>query len=127
MYQSTLIENAGGVNAASDITDTYWADTSYEQILSWNPDYIVLAADADYDVDSVLNDSALADCTTVKKDTLPRSRATSKPRFPGTGKLLGSYYVASILHPDVVTEDDFKTTEKNFYETFYGFTPESAN
>ena len=52
MYQSTLIENAGGVNAASDITDTYWADTSYEQILSWNPDYIVLAADADYDVDS---------------------------------------------------------------------------
>ena len=67
MYQSTLIENAGGVNAASDITDTYWADTSYEQILSWNPDYIVLAADADYDVDSVLNDSALADCTAVKE------------------------------------------------------------
>ena len=63
----TLIENAGGVNAASDITDTYWADTSYEQILSWNPDYIVLAADADYDVDSVLNDSALADCTAVKE------------------------------------------------------------
>ena len=47
MYQSTLIEHAGGVNAASEITDTYWADTSYEQILSWNPDYIILAADAD--------------------------------------------------------------------------------
>ena len=128
MYQSTLIENAGGVNAASDITDTYWADTSYEQILSWNPDYIVLAADADYDVDSVLNDSALADCTAVKEEHIAQIPSDIEALdSPVPASFLGSYYVASILHPDVVTEDDFKTTEKNFYETFYGFTPESAN
>ena len=128
MYQSTLIENAGGVNAASDITDTYWADTSYEQILSWNPDYIVLAADADYDVDSVLNDSALADCTAVKEGHIAQIPSNIEALdSPVPASFLGSYYVASILHPDVVTEDDFKTTEKNFYETFYGFTPESAN
>lgn len=128
MYQSTLIENAGGVNAASDITDTYWADTSYEQVLSWNPDYIVLAADADYDVDSVLNDSALADCTAVKEGHIAQIPSNIEALdSPVPASFLGSYYVASILHPDVVTEDDFKTTEKNFYETFYGFTPESAN
>lgn len=128
MYQSTLIENAGGVNAASDITDTYWADTSYEQILSWNPDYIVLAADADYDVDSVLNDSALADCTAVKEEHIAQIPSDIEALdSPVPASFLGSYYVASVLHPDVVTEDDFKTAEKNFYETFYGFTPESAN
>ena len=128
MYQSTLIENAGGVNAASDFTDTYWADTSYEQILSWNPDYIVLAADADYDADSVLNDSALADCTAVKEGHIAQIPSDIEALdSPVPASFLGSYYVASILHPDVVTEDDFKTTEKNFYETFYGFTPESAN
>lgn len=128
MYQSTLIENAGGVNAASDITDTYWADTSYERILSWNPDYIVLAADADYDVDSVLNDSALADCTAVKEGHIAQIPSDIEALdSPVPASFLGSCYVASILHPDVVTEDDFKTTEKNFYETFYGFTPESAN
>ncbi len=128
MYQSTLIENAGGVNAASDITDTYWADTSYEQILSWNPDYIVLAADADYDVDSVLNDSALADCTAVKEEHIAQIPSDIEALdSPVPAGFLGSYYVASVLHPDVVTEDDFKTAEKNFYETFYGFTPESAN
>ena len=88
MYQSTLIENAGGVNAASDITDTYWADTSYEQILSWNPDYIVLAADADYDVDSVLNDSALADCTAVKEGHIAQIPSDIEALdYPGTGKL----------------------------------------
>ena len=114
MYQSTLIENAGGVNAASDITDTYWADTSYEQILSWNPDYIVLAADADY--------------TAVKEGHIAQIPSDIEALdSPVPASFLGSYYVASILHPDVVTEDDFKTTEKNFYETFYGFTPESAN
>lgn len=128
MYQSTLIENAGCVNAASDITDTYWADTSYEQILSWNPDYIVLAADADYDVDSVLNDSALADCTAVKEEHIAQIPSDIEALdSPVPASFLGSYYVASVLHPDVVTEDDFKTAEKNFYETFYGFTPESAN
>ena len=128
MYQSTLIENAGGVNAASDITDTYWADTSYEQILSWNPDYIVLAADADYDADSVLNDSALADCTAVKEGHIAQIPSDIEALdSPVPASFLGSYYVASVLHPDVVTEDDFKTAEKNFYETFYGFTPESAN
>ncbi len=128
MYQSTLIENAGGVNAASDITDTYWADTSYEQILSWNPDYIVLAADADYDVDSVLNDSALADCTAVKEGHVAQIPSDIEALdSPVPASFLGSYYVASVLHPDVVTEDDFKTAEKNFYETFYDFTPESAD
>ena len=128
MIDELAAENAGGVNAASDITDTYWADTSYEQILSWNPDYIVLAADADYDVDSVLNDSALADCTAVKEGHIAQIPSDIEALdSPVPASFLGSYYVASILHPDVVTEDDFKTTEKNFYETFYGFTPESAN
>ena len=28
-------------------------------MLDWDPDYIILASDADYDVDSVLNDACL--------------------------------------------------------------------
>ena len=128
MYQSTLIENAGGVNAASDITDTYWADTSYEQILSWNPDYIILAADANYDADSVLKDSALADCTAVKEGHVAQIPSDIEALdSPVPASFLGSYYVASILHPEVVTEEDFAAAEKDFYETFYGFTPESAD
>ena len=128
MYQSTLIENAGGVNAASDITDTYWADTSYEQILSWNPDYIILAADADYDADSVLKDSALADCTAVKEGHVAQIPSNIEALdSPVPASFLGSYYVASILPPEVVTEEDFAAAEKDFYETFYGFTPESAD
>lgn len=65
MYQSDMIRMAGGVNAAAEITDAYWAEISYEQLLAWDPDYIVLASDADYTVDDVLADQNLADCTAV--------------------------------------------------------------
>lgn len=54
MYQNTLLTNAGGKNAASELTDTYWANVSYEQLLAWNPDYIIIAADATYSIDDVL-------------------------------------------------------------------------
>ena len=69
MYQSSLIENAKGANVAAEISDSYWAEVSYEQILSWNPDYIVLASDASYTTDSVLTDSALADCNAGQRGT----------------------------------------------------------
>lgn len=56
MYQNTMIENANGTNAAASVEDTYWAEASYEQILDWNPDYIILASDAEYDVDKAEQD-----------------------------------------------------------------------
>ena len=46
MYQFSIIELAGGKNAAEEITDTYWAEISYEQLLAWDPAYIILASDA---------------------------------------------------------------------------------
>ena len=46
MYQNYMIENAGGLNAAASVEDTYWAEVSYEQVLDWDPDYIILASDA---------------------------------------------------------------------------------
>ena len=126
MYQNTLIENANGTNAAADITDTYWAEVSYEQILDWDPDYIVLASDADYDVDSVLNDAALADCTAVKEGHVYQlPHAVEAVDSPVPASFLGSYYLASVLHPDQVTEQDYEKAADNFYSTFYGFTPES--
>ncbi len=41
MYQSNLITQAGGINAAAELTDNYWSEISYEQLLAWNPDYII--------------------------------------------------------------------------------------
>ena len=124
MYQNTLIENAGGVNVAAEIDDNYWAEVSYEQILKWDPDYIILAADADYTVDDVLKDTNLADCKAVKNGNVyivpSDAEALDSPVPAG---YLGSYYIASVIHSDIVSEEDFQTEAINFYEKFYEFTP----
>ncbi|MDD2534862.1 MAG: ABC transporter substrate-binding protein, partial [Eubacteriales bacterium] len=60
MYQSSLITGAGAINAAAELTDTYWTNISYEQLLAWQPDSIVLASDATYTTESVMQNQALA-------------------------------------------------------------------
>ena len=126
MYQNTMIENANGTNAAASVEDTYWAEVSYEQILDWNPDYIILASDAEYDVDSVLNDAALADCTAVKESHVYQlPHAVEAVDSPVPASFLGSVYLASVLHPEQVTEEYYHAAADEFYGSFYGFTPES--
>jgi iron complex transport system substrate-binding protein len=128
MYQNTLIENAGGVNAAAEITDTYWAEISYEQLIAWDPDYIILAADAEYSVEDVLADEAIADCTAVKEGHVYQMpNAIEAIDSPVPGAVLGSLYLASVLHPDEYSTDDWNAAATTFYETFYGFTPDTEN
>ena len=124
MYQNYMIENAGGLNAAAGVEDTYWAEVSYEQVLDWDPDYIILASDADYDVDSVLNDAALADCTAVREGHVYQlPHAIEAVDSPVPGSFLGSVYLGSVLHPEQVSEQFYHDCADAFYTTYYGFTP----
>ena len=123
MYQSDMIRLAGGVNVAAEITDTYWVEISYEQLLTWNPDYIILASDASYSVEDVLADPNLADCAAVKSGKvyqLPsKAEAWDSPVPSG---ILGAVWLASVLHPEAVTEAACTAIMDEYYETFYGFT-----
>lgn len=121
MYQSSIIELAGGKNAADSITDTYWAEISYEQLLAWDPSYIIIASDAEYTVDDIMNDPNLAECTAVKSShvyAIPGDvEALDSPVPAG---ILASVWLAGILHPDQVSTDTYTTEMTNYYETFYG-------
>lgn len=121
MYQSSIIELAGGKNAADSITDTYWAEISYEQLLAWDPSYIIIASDAEYTVDDIMNDPNLAECTAVKNShvyAIPGDvEALDSPVPAG---ILASVWLAGILHPDQVSADTYTTEMTNYYETFYG-------
>ena len=121
MYQSSIIELAGGKNAADSITDTYWAEISYEQLLAWDPSYIIIASDAEYTVDDIMNDPNLAECTAVKNShvyAIPGDvEALDSPVPAG---ILASVWLAGILHPDQVPTDTYTTEMTNYYETFYG-------
>lgn len=122
MYQNSLIENAGAVNAASEIDDTYWAETSYEQILAWNPEYIIIAADANYTIEDILNDKNLASCEAVKNRQVYQLPNLTEPLdSPVPGSVLGTLYMVNILHPDIYSEEEYEETFTEFYKEFYQF------
>ena len=123
MYQSDMIVRAGGVNVAAEIQDTYWVDISYEQLLAWDPDYIILASDASYTAQDVLADENLKDCTAVKNGNVFHLPADVESwDSPVPSGFLGSCWMASVLHGDLVTESDCTAWINEFYGTFYGFT-----
>lgn len=123
MYQSDMIRLAGGANVASEITDTYWAEISYEQLLDWNPEYIILASDAEYTVDDVLSDPNLADCAAVTEGNVyqmpNKAEAWDSPVPSG---ILGAVWLSGILHPEECPTAEGEAFIDEYYETFYGFT-----
>lgn len=127
MYQSDMIRMAGGVNAAAEITDTYWAEVSYEQVLAWDPDYIVLASDAGYTVDDVLADPNLAGCAAVENGNVFQIPGDAEAwDSPVPGGILGAVWLSSVLHPDLCPEADSLAVIDEFYQIFYGFAYSAA-
>ena len=123
MYQSDMIRLAGGANVAVEIEDTYWVEIDYEQLLTWNPEYIILASDATYTVDDVLADPNLAACAAVvngKVYQMPsKAEAWDSPVPSG---ILGALWLANVLHNDLITDADCAAKIDEYYETFYDFT-----
>ncbi len=122
MYQNTLITQAGGANVAAEIEDTYWASISYEQLIAYNPDYIVIAPAAAYTVQDVLSDSALAELDAVKNGNvlaMPSSLEAWDSPLPSSH--LGSAWLASALHPELYSQQQFIDTTAVFYNDFYEF------
>lgn len=120
MYQDTLISLAKGVNVAGEIEDSYWANISYEQLLEWNPDVIILASDAEYSKDDVLNDTAIKEITAVKNKAVEAMPGTIEAwDSPVPSSVLGSLWMASILYPEKYSEEEFNKDVKEFYSTFF--------
>lgn len=122
MYQSDMIRIAGGMNAAAEITDNYWVEISYEQLLAWDPDYIILASDAAYTVDDVLADPNLAGCTAVKNQNVYQMPSKAEAwDSPVPSGILGALWLANILHGDVFSASECNALIDDYYETFYNF------
>jgi len=123
MYQSDMIRLAGGVNAAAEIADSYWVEISYEQMLAWDPEYIVLASDASYTVDDVLTDPNLAECKAVLNGhvvQLPNKAEAWDSPVPSS--ILGAVWLANVLHPEAFSQELCDALIDEYYETFYHFT-----
>lgn len=127
MYQNDLIEQAGGVNAAASIEEDYWADVSYETLLPLAPEVLVIPSAASYTAEDVMNDPQLADLPAVQNGavyTMPQG--LDEWDSPTPSGILGVLWLTSVLHPEAYPFEEFTADAQAFYQTFYGFTPDSS-
>lgn len=119
MAQHALIGMGGGENVAAALEDSYWATVSYEQLLAWDPDAIVIVPEADYTREDLMADAQLADLRAVREGRVYAMPDTVEAwDSPVPAMTLGSLWMAGALHPDRYA--DFASDALAFYRTFYG-------
>ena len=127
MYQSSLITLAGGVNVGASLEGNYWTEVSYESLLAYNPDVIVIPSGADYTAEDIKNDAQLSALRAVQNGsvyTMPSGIEEWDSPIPSG--ILGAMWLTSVLHPDRYSAETFVSDATFFYETFYGFTPDAS-
>ena len=128
MYQNQLISDAGGTNVGAELEDTYWATISYEQLLAWDPDYIVLVPEASYTVEDVCADPQLAGLSAVQNGRVLQMPTSFEPwDSPVPSSILGTLWLSCALHPDVCDAAAMQKTVQDFYQEFYGFAADTED
>ncbi len=121
MFQTTLVEAAGGECVSEGLTDSYWAEVSAEQIAKWNPDIIVIVQGAMYDIADVTGDVALSSVYAVKDNAVYKMPSEIEGwDYPNPSVTLGALWMLSKLQPEVYSEEDLVKDCKGFYKEFYG-------
>jgi len=119
-YQQYLIEGAGGVNVAQDITGQ-WPQASLEQIMLWDPQVIIVPPYCADMPEAITSDSAWGSIDAVKNH-----RVYLMPQYtvawdtPVADSILGELWIAKKLYPDKFADLDINTLADEFYIKFYG-------
>jgi iron complex transport system substrate-binding protein len=119
------IEFLGARNVASE-TRGGMANVSAEQVLRWNPD-VIITIDLDFAA-NVQADPAWAPIAAVRAG---RVHLSPKLPFgwvdfpPSVNRLIGLWWLAKILYPDLFPED-LAAKARDFYGRFYHVTPSEA-
>lgn len=94
-------------------------EVDMEQILNWNPDYIIFAPDSIYD--EVANDSTWQNITAIANGDyyeVPNGPYNWMGFPPSIQRLLGMLWMANVLYPDQVDYDLYEEVA-TYYELFY--------
>mgnify|MGYP002510281597 CR=1 FL=1 len=121
MYQRELIEMAGGTCVSAELPGAKWADISAEQLAAWNPEVIFSVSYAEYSLDDIRNDAALSGLEAVTADRLYTVPSEIEAwDYPQPSSILGLLWMAHILHPELVSEEEYVKEAQEFYQTYFG-------
>ncbi|WP_287582543.1 ABC transporter substrate-binding protein [Candidatus Borrarchaeum sp.] len=131
MLQNELISLAGGVSVSEDLPGG-WSEVSVEQAAVWNPDIIIITSYSSEttatDLKNQVLDDAAWDITTAAQNSAVYA-------FPGDWEswdaptpkwILGLYWLATVIQPDMFSDINFQSIATEFYQDFYGVTWSTA-
>ncbi len=123
MYQHHLIRLAGGENAGGELTGG-WVEVSPEHLIEWNPDLIfVVQYTADTSPESIMEDERLQGIKAVMNKQVFWFPSTLNPwDYPSPQAVLGLYWAASKIQPDLFNDLDMQAEADQFFQKFYGKT-----
>lgn len=122
-----IIDPVGATNVADvKAQDGYGrVEVSMEQVMKWNPDYIIACVDNGYDgsgsYDTILKGSAWSNIKAVKDKNVyqtPTAPFNWFDRPPSVNTMIGIKWCQNLLYPEY-TNYDLKEETKKFYKLFY--------
>jgi len=116
-----VIERIGAVNAADveAVSSGGGSEVSFEQVLLWNPDLIIVDSQKLYD--TLTSDSMWQELDAVKNGkifkipTAPYSYMSSPP---SVNRMIGIEWLGNLVYPDLYSSN-IREEVKNFYQLFY--------
>lgn len=116
-----VIDRIGAVNAADveAVSSGGGSEVSFEQVLLWNPDLIIVDSQKLYDTltaDPMWQElAAVKNGKIFKIPTAPYSFMSSPP---SVNRMIGIEWLGSLVYPEIYTSD-IREEVKNFYQLFY--------
>ena len=127
-FNTNMIERAGGKNVAtedgSDQTNSANDSVNFEQILAWDPDYIVLGNFSKITPEQIYNNE-LAGQDWSQLTAVKNKRVYKVPMglyrwdAPNTEAHLFMEWFAKMLHPDKASSIDLEADTKEYYKTLF--------
>ncbi len=120
MYQTALIEAAGGRSVTEDLVG-YWNDVGVEQVLFWDPELILVPPYGGASVEAVVDDPEWGLLQAVRDERVRRMPKLVAPwDTPVPDSVLAVVWLAEVLHPEAAGLSCAEEVAF-FYPRFYGY------
>jgi iron complex transport system substrate-binding protein len=121
------IDTAGGRNAAHDDIQSNGKPVTFEQVLAWDPDVLILGGTV-AQVQSMQSDPQWQKLRAVSSGRL---YVNPKGVFPwdryGPEEALQIQWAAQLLHPELFADLDMVKTTREFYQSFFSYALSDAD
>jgi iron complex transport system substrate-binding protein len=120
MYQTSLIEAAGGFSVSAELTG-YWNDVNLEQIAVWSPDVIIVPPYGGANVEAITEDPEWGILEAVQAGEVYQMPKLVAPwDTPAPDSVMGIIWLSQILFPEQV-HLDCREQARYFFNTFYDY------